>query len=248
MAETAWHRSFLMLVVSNLVATMAAGVQATLGIYFATYFWGFTGPQIALMTVATVIAPTIAFRAVTPIGRRLGKKRTAILMWLLATAFYWVPLTARIVGYFPPNGSPLLLPLVLFFQLIGTTLSIVCAITTSSMLADVVEDSQRKTGRRSEGLFFAANAFSLKAVSGVGVLLAGALLTFVHFPAHANPATLDPAIPKTLALAYLPMVFTLYAIALVFIYFYKIDRETHQSNVQSLIEAGEPVAIDLTKG
>jgi Na+/melibiose symporter-like transporter len=114
------------------------------------------------------------------------------------------------------------------------------------MMADVVEDSQRRTGRRSEGLFFAANAFGLKAVSGVGVLLASALLTFVHFPAHANPATLDPAIPKHLALAFLPLVFTLYGIALVFIYFYKIDRETHEANVQSLIEAGEPVSVDLT--
>jgi Na+/melibiose symporter-like transporter len=246
MVETAWHRSFLVLVVSNIVASMAAGVLASLGIYFNTFFWGFTGPQIALMTLATIICPAIALGSATPVARRLGKKQAAIGLWLTATAFYWVPLTARIVGFFPPNGSPLLLPLVLVFTLIGTTLSIMCAITISSMLADVVEDSQRKTGRRSEGLFFAANAFGLKAVSGVGILLASALLAFVHFPAHANPATLDPAIPKALALAYLPLVFTLYAIALIFIYFYRIDRETHESNVASLLEAGEPVAVDLT--
>jgi hypothetical protein len=39
-------------------------------------------------------------------------------------------------------------------------------------------------GRRAEGLFFAANSFVAKAVSGLG----GLILAFVHFPAHASLA------------------------------------------------------------
>jgi len=244
MKETALHRSFLVLVASNLIAAIAAGVLGALGLYFGTYFWGFTGPQLAFITLSTVIAPVVALAASTPIASRLGKKRAAITMWLAATFTYWVPLTARIAGVFPPNGSPWLLPLVLVFSLTGTTLSIVCAITISSMLADVVEDSQRRTGRRSEGLFFASNAFALKAVSGMGVLLASLLLTLVHFPEHANPATLDPEIPKRLALVYLPTVFALYGFALVFIAFYKIDRETHETNLRVL--AAETVEAETT--
>jgi glycoside/pentoside/hexuronide:cation symporter, GPH family len=243
--ETGWNRSFLVLVASNLLSVTATGVVATLGLYFSTYFWGFNGPQIALITVSTVVAPIVALVASAPLAARLGKKQTAVVMWLTSTAFGWVPLAARLLGVFPANGSPLVLPLVLAFYLISTTLSIICSITISSMMADVVEDSQRKTGRRSEGFFFAANAFALKAVSGMGILMAGLLLTLVHFPQHANPATLNPAIPRNLALVYMPTVFTLYGVALVFIYFYRIDRESHEANLRVLAAEANEAATSV---
>jgi Na+/melibiose symporter-like transporter len=113
------------------------------------------------------------------------------------------------------------------------------------MIADVVEDSARVTGRRSEGLFFSANAFILKAVSGMGILVGGLLLAFVHFPEHANPATLDPQIPKDLALAYFPVTFALYAVALGCLSFYRIDRAKHEDNLRALAAAAleAPYAI-----
>jgi Na+/melibiose symporter-like transporter len=145
-------------------------------------------------------------------------------------------MAARIVGYFPGNGSAMLVPLLLVFGTIGTTLSIACDIIISSMLADVVEDSQLKTGRRSEGLFFAARSLVIKAVSGVGGFVAGALVAFVRLPPGADPATLDPQIPINLALVYFPTVFTLYAVALGCIAFYRIDRTTHEANLRQLAE------------
>jgi GPH family glycoside/pentoside/hexuronide:cation symporter len=123
--------------------------------------------------------------------------------------------------------------------------SIACSITISSMLADVVEDSQRVTGRRSEGLFFSSNAFVLKAVSGMGILVATQLLAFVHFPAHADPAHLDPQIPRNLALAYFPVTFAFYAVALGCLGFYRINRATHEENLRRVAaEAAQaPIAI-----
>ncbi|MBV9044220.1 MAG: MFS transporter, partial [Alphaproteobacteria bacterium] len=168
---------------------------------------------------------------------RIGKKRAAMILWVASTLTYWLPMAARLFGLFPENGTPYVVPLLIFFTTVGTALSITCAITISSMLADVVEDSQRKTGRRSEGLFFSANAFILKAVSGMGILVGGLLLAFVHFPEHANPATLDPQIPKNLALAYFPVTFALYAVALGVLSFYKIDRASHEENLRILADS-----------
>ena len=51
------------------------------------------------------------------------------------------------------------------------TLIIAASALVSAMIADVVEDSEIKTGRRSEGIFFAANSFAQKAVNGLGVVL-----------------------------------------------------------------------------
>jgi len=67
----------------------------------------------------------------------------------------------------------------------------------------------------------------------------------VHFPEHANPATLDPQIPRDLALAYFPVTFALYAVALGCLSFYRIDRAKHEDNLRALAAAAieAPYAI-----
>jgi Na+/melibiose symporter-like transporter len=236
MIETLTHGSLAVLVISSLFSAIAAGTLAALNIYFNTYFWRLSSAEIFLLTIVLVPGAVIAWAIATPIARRLGKKAAVIMLWITATAFYWFPMAARIVGYFPANGSPLLVPLLLVFGTIGTTLSIACDIIISSMLADIVEDSQLRTGRRSEGLFFAARSLVTKAVSGVGGFVAGVLVWFVHLPEGADPATLNPQIPINLALVYFPVVFTLYAVALGCLAFYRIDREKHEANLRQLAE------------
>ena len=58
-------------------------------------------------------------------------------------------------------------------------LSITASILISSMIADVVENSELKTGRRSEGLFFAAASFVNKAVSGIGIFASSLILLLI---------------------------------------------------------------------
>lgn len=234
MYETISHRSFLALVVSALFSYIAAGVLAALNIYFQTFFWSLSAGQVFFLTAALIPGAIFAWMIATPISRMFGKKKAAIGLWIAATIFYWYPLAARILGFFPDNHSPLLIPLLLLFGTIGVTLSIADDIIIQSMIADVVEDSELRTGRRSEGLFFAARSLVAKAVSGVGGFIAGVLITIVHFPAHANPATLDPEIPKHLALVYFPVSFGLYFVALLCLSFYKIDRATHEENLRKL--------------
>jgi Na+/melibiose symporter-like transporter len=237
MYDTVAHSSFLALAVSALFAAIANGTLAALNIYFNTFFWELNARQVFLLTAVLIPAAILAWAIATPLSRIFGKKAAAIGLWILATAFYWYPLAGRIVGFFPENNSPLLIPMLLIFGTIGVTFSITNDIIISSMLADVVEDSELRTGRRSEGLFFAARSLVTKAVSGVGGFLATALLAIVHFPAHADPARIDPSIPKHLALVYFPTVFLLYAVALGCLSFYRIDRATHEENLRKLGKA-----------
>jgi Na+/melibiose symporter-like transporter len=116
------------------------------------------------------------------------------------------------------------------------------------MIADVVEDSQVRTGRRSEGLFFAAMSFVNKAVSGIGAFLAGQMLTFVSFPQQADPATLDPSIIRHLALLYVPMIVALYGTGMVILSGYRINRAQHEDNLRRLAESestGDTPAIEV---
>lgn len=107
-------------------------------------------------------------------------------------------------------------------------------ILIDSMIADVVENSQLRTGRRSEGVFFAARSFIRKSVSGVGVLLATTLLTLIDFPTDAKPGMVEPAVVDSLGWYYAPTIFVLYMLAIIVIFAYQISRELHEENVRSL--------------
>jgi Na+/melibiose symporter-like transporter len=147
----------------------------------------------------------------------------------------------------PTQPSTFLIVSLSVLALIATTLSIACGTLGGSMMTDVVEDSAVRTGRRSEGLFFAAVILVQKAVSGLGAFIAGALLTFADFPQNASPATLDPAVSHKLALAYLPTIIVLFTMSISCLTFYRIRREDHDENIRKLagdlaeLRGAEPV-------
>src|SRR3546814_14334379 len=63
---------------------------------------------------------------------------------------------------------------------IHTACSVSAFILGASMMADVVEESEARTGRRSEGVFFAGSFFVQKCTSGIGIFCAGLMLQFAH--------------------------------------------------------------------
>jgi Na+/melibiose symporter-like transporter len=103
-----------------------------------------------------------------------------------------------------------------------------------SMMADVVEAAELKTGRRSEGLIFSANAFIAKSTSGVGLFVSGAVLAFVNFPEHAQPGKVDADVLFKLAMTYSVSVISLYIVALILLSQYGISRTSHNETLAAL--------------
>jgi Na+/melibiose symporter-like transporter len=98
----------------------------------------------------------------------------------------------------------------------------------------VVEASQLKTGRRSEGLFFAASAFVAKATSGFGILAASTIVAVVHLAPGIDPAKVPPGVMNHFALIYVPTIICLYAISFVLLSGYRITRASHAETLQQL--------------
>ena len=138
------------------------------------------------------------------------------------------------LGCFPENGTPLLYPAVMVFNTIVVTFIIASSILVAAMIADVVEDSEVTTGRRSEGLFFAANSFAQKAVNGLGVIVAGQLLAYVQFPTQAKLGEVPQQTLFDLASVYIPALWGFYLIAIVLLGFYRISRTSHRENLDKL--------------
>lgn len=241
MVGTLSHKSFLVLMCAGLFNAMAGGLVLSLNLYFNTYFWQLTSTQIAIFTLGNFISAGLAFAFAAPLSKRLGKKSGAQLTKILAFLIGVTPIALRLLGVFPENDAPILVPILFLQTTLSTACSIVSAILISSMIADVVEDSELRTGRRSEGLFFSAAAFVNKAVSGVGIFASSMILVAIAFPDGAQPGQVDPVIVRNLGLTYLPVLAGLYGAAILFVSLYKITREGHEESLRKLAAAAERI-------
>ena len=115
-----------------------------------------------------------------------------------------------------------------------------------SMLADVVEESEVTTGRRSEGLFFAGSAFMQKVVTGLGLLGSGMVLWAAGFPNDAMPGKVDPAIVDRFLLIYIPLDVVLFLIGFAVMWSFPITRESHRETLRTLAaEVGQAPPPEL---
>jgi Na+/melibiose symporter-like transporter len=237
--ETVTNRSFIALFVAAMFASVAGGLMAALSIYFNTYFWELTSSEIGIVVLPAYVAALLAGVVAAASSRRLGKKWASIGVSTAAIIIVPLPVVLRLVGWFPENRTSMVLPLLMLFNLIGITLLIASNILFSSMVADVAEDSEVATGRRSEGVFTAATLFVQKATSGIGIFASSLLLGAIGFPRNAAPGAVDPEVVRTLGLVYVPLVQGLYVLAGIFLWSYRIDRATHEENLRRLAASRE---------
>lgn len=229
--------SFVAVTISAIFGGIALGIVFSLGTYINTYFWKFTAKQLAAIALAAALATLLAVVLAPAITRTFDKKRGYIVTAIGSLIVNNITITLKLFGLLPVADTNLLLAIIFVSTTVGVALAICSAILVGSMITDVVEDSELKTGRRSEGLFSAAISFVQKSTSGFGVLLSGLLIDYVGFPKHASVATLDPAIMRRLLFIYMPLQFVLFAIAILCLLRYRIDRATHEANLARLSEA-----------
>jgi GPH family glycoside/pentoside/hexuronide:cation symporter len=240
MIQTLSNRSALVLVGCGFIWAIATGMLGTLGLYLQTYFWELSAKQISIVGLGTFAAYVLALLATQWFARRWGKKVAAIIGGVGWIVLGPLPIWLRLWGLFPSNDSPWLLPTYMAFSIAHTAIGVVSAMVIGSMMADVAEDVELKTGRRSEGLLFSANAFIAKATSGVGLFVSGALLVFVNFPAHARPHHVAQAVLNRLALTYSVGLLALYSIAMLLLASYSITRASHATALETLAQRRQP--------
>ncbi|HEY8615623.1 MFS transporter [Phenylobacterium sp.] len=248
MFGTLANRSFLALLGAYLFFSMAVGLIFSIATYMSTYFWEFSARQIGFFAFSSLIAAVLAAILAPAVSRRFNKRPSAIALIIASLLVGGTPITLRLLGVLPGNDWPALYPLIFVQNILSTALGTAGAILMNSMIADVVEDSELRTGRRQEGLFFAAAAFVQKAVSGIGIFAAGLLLGLAKFPQGAQPGAVPQEILHRLGTIYVPVMAALYVIALTFLAGYRISRRSHEESLAKLAaatelaEVGEPAA------
>jgi Na+/melibiose symporter-like transporter len=249
MARTLNNRSFFAMVVASMFAAVSVGARNGLEIYFGIYFWELRQIELAGLATMSVIGGFIGVFLAPFAGRYFGKKWGCVFIWILAVAVHITPVSLRLLGLAPENGTPELLWLLYGEEIVNATLAGIIAILLASLIADIVEDAEVKTGRRSEGLLFSANSLLRKAVSSGGILVATSVLAFVGFPEKAERGQVPQEVLTNLGLAYIPIIVGFYAVAIIAIMTYGISRSKHEANLDQLrLRAGEQAAAEAGPG
>jgi Na+/melibiose symporter-like transporter len=240
------NRNFGMILASAFFLYAGIGLGFAINLYFSTYFWEFSAQEIALFSLSSLSAAILAFLIAPRLAQRFEKRNVAMLLLPAGLAFSIGPILLRLAGAFPANESPIIFGTIFVTNMFSVGLGIIANILFSSMIADVVEDSELKTGRRQEGVFFAAIAFAAKATTGFGIFASGMIIGAIQFPTGAKPGTIDPAIIRQLGLIYVPTQVVLYGTATLLLLGYRISRASHQDTLRKLAAAayltaeGEP--------
>lgn len=241
--ETLGDRSFFALFLATLFGAIATGLSGALAFLLLAYFWGFSESQIFIWTILVFLSALIGLLVAPKISKAFGKKRAVIVLGVIAYTMAPAPVLLRLLGWMPENGDPILFPIVAAINTIDLSLIIALQAVLYSMIADLVEQSEVKTGRRSEGVFFAAVTFTRKATQGLGAFAAGIVLSVISFPQGAAVDDVSPDTLWQLGAYYAPSLLLLWTLMIVAVFFYRIDRQDHEENLQQLDAKKVPACI-----
>lgn len=237
MFETLSNRSFLSIFAAAMFANVGVGLGSALSVYFSTYFWRFAPMQIGFITLAVFASALVGAALAPALTRALGKKRGAIIAGLAGLVISPSVILLRLLGVLSDGSDSLTFWAVLIQGQLYVATVVCFQVLMASMIADLVEQSELKTGRRSEGVFFAANTFIQKMTTGMGVMVATLVLALARFPAGANPSEVPDAVLHSLGWHYLPAMLLLHLATIAAILTYSLSRQAHEENLRRLAEA-----------
>jgi glycoside/pentoside/hexuronide:cation symporter, GPH family len=247
--ESISNKEFVSITVAAIFGGIGIGLVIGLGTYINTFFWKFTAAQLGALALGAACATVLAVILAPVLTSKLDKKRGYMVTAIGSVIVNNITITLKLFGLLPVANANVLLAIIFVSTTVGLALAICSAILIGSMITDVVEDNELKTGRRSEGLFSAAISFVAKSTNGFGILLSGLIIDFVHFPKNARPLTIDPAIMHHLLYIYMPLQLVLFAVSIACLSRYRIDRAVHHANLARLAEtaaAAESVRVGVS--
>lgn len=187
---------FLPLLIAYIIAFMGRTINASLSLLYYEVYLELTEFQ----TVVYILGPfmgvlTLSIAVWVWLSRRYGKKRPAFWGALL------LGISSAIVYPLLPAGQ--LLPPILFVSLFSGAL-VGSIILFDSLVADIVDYDELKTGRHREGLYFGCWLMATKIARAAGLVATGWMLQLVGY--NEDAATQAPSVAWRIALLYGPVV------------------------------------------
>ena len=232
--RTLANRALLILLATTLFNYVNVGMTFSSTTYILTYYWEMPQAGFLVYSLALFVGVIGAFLLVGFLQSRIEKRTGAVVCALFSLAFGVLPYLLRFAGLFPENGAPALIPLLFTLITISNGLAVAAAMMVTSMAADIIEQSQEKTGERTEGLFFSAYFFTQKCATGIGIFLAGTIISASGFPAKARPGEVPAAVLDHFALYFVIVLVVISLAGTTSISRFPITRADHERRIAKL--------------
>jgi len=228
--EALANPSYRTLVLAAIFASVGGAFTDVFGLYLNTYFWEFRTEQLVAFVPALVVGIALGVAIARPLSVRFEKRGAALTLATLLVTVGPLPILLRLANVIPHNGSSALLGALVVHVGFLILCSVAVGILIGSMISDTIDQNELATGKRQEGIFSSAIAFSAKAATGVGTLLAGMSLDLISFPRPEPGATAAPVSADqvtALGLIVGPGLMGLWVLTLYFLSRYQLTREEH---------------------
>lgn len=231
------NRSFAWLFSGVLIVFMMVGVDSALNLHMNTYFWELSASGNTLFFAATPIGVMLGSLVARRLNVLFDKKPSIVVGTAWWAGCQIIPVVLRLLGWFPENGTDALLITLICIKFVQGVGVVQALITFGSMVADIVDEHELKTGKRQEGIFFASVSFSGKFTTGIGNVVGGIALDLISWPRGIAIQTAADVPPDTivwLGLVYGPIVAG-FAVVSVWCYSkHRLNRERHKEIVIAL--------------
>jgi Na+/melibiose symporter-like transporter len=232
--EALANPSFRALVVGLILFFATRGVQDALNVHMGTYFWHLSATDIQLQQVAMIPAFVLGLPFWVRMTSHLDKGTSFLIGIAMLSFFTMLAPVLEIVGFYPPAESPAYLGILIGCTVLAVFGATAGAVNAGSMIADVADEHELRSGRRQEGIFFAALAFAVKATVGIGQFVAGLSLDAIGLEAGAPPETVSRDVARALGFVYGPGTALLGAVSVGVLTGYRLDRKRHAEVLAAL--------------
>jgi Na+/melibiose symporter-like transporter len=226
--------NFRMMFLVLITMAVSSGVGAASFTYINTYFWELTTSQLKWVTLASVPGILLALRLVGPLGKRFEKQKLVqyTSLGFVLHGLWLIP--SRLLGIAPANGTLAIFVLVMLWSVVNSMQIMIFQVMSASLMADIADEHDLSTGRRQEGIFFAAQGFAFKSVTGFGTVIMGYVLRYVNLPSNAQPGTVSQDVLFKMGLIVGPMLALTYLIPHIFTRRFTLSRARHGEILKTL--------------
>ena len=244
MARAATNRAFQVFLGGFIVWVIGHAVYGALMVYLSTYFWRLTSQQVFLLPLVGAAATLIGTPIWAALARPLGKKASFIVAGFGFSGVMAVLILSKVAGVFPVEGTALYLAAVFGGTFAAGLFDAAPAVVAGSMLADIADDYELRSGLRREGVLFGAINFAVKIAGGVGAFIGGLLIAAAGLKAKADPASVPRLVSEHLAFTTVLVLVGFALAASLFYMIYPLTRARHAEVQRALGERRRAGASD----
>lgn len=177
------------------------GAGSSLSLYMGVYLWQLSQGAKTVVTLAPFMMLIPAVILASVLAAKMDKKPAALFFAVIYVLCSIIPFTAYLLGLLPDIGETSLLWILAGFNGIGFIGFTGVLVISNSMLADVADVMELQTGKRQEGLLYAAFSFAQKLTFAVGIAVASLTLMILKFPKQLEPSQVTQHTIDGLAIA-----------------------------------------------